>query len=112
MKNLLVGVCGHAVAIDKATGTTVWQTQLQGGRSEAIVGGFGESFVSLATDGNLVFAHTRGKVYCLTAETGEVLWRNDLPKLGFSTATLCALPMTPDAGITAEQIQAKRSAGS
>jgi outer membrane protein assembly factor BamB len=67
MKTLFVGVANHVVAIEKTTGQTRWQTKLEGNFGEKlgdkIVGGFGQPFVTLATDGTYVFAHTGGKVY-------------------------------------------------
>ncbi|MBI5802184.1 MAG: PQQ-binding-like beta-propeller repeat protein [Verrucomicrobia bacterium] len=116
MKTVFAGISNQVVAIDKTTGQTVWQTKLEGNfgenLGEKIVGGFGQPFVTLATDGQFVFAHTSGKIYCLEAETGKPLWKNDLPGLGFGTATLCALSMTPDAAAVAAHIAEKRRAGS
>ena len=88
MDTAFIGVQGHVLSIKKATGEVVWKTRLGGG--------FGESFVSLACDGALVFAHTRGHLFCLEAKAGTILWENDLPGLGYGTACICASEGTAD----------------
>jgi len=55
METAFIGVQGHVLAINKETGAIVWQTYLSAG--------FGDSFVTLATDGAYVFAHTRGNLF-------------------------------------------------
>src|SRR3954462_12165425 len=103
MDTAFIGVQGNVLAINKETGEALWQTNLGGG--------FGDSFVSLGTDGVFVFAHSRGSLFCLNAATGEVLWTNDLPGLGYGMASICAT-----AGPTDSQpqipAQRKKSAGS
>ena len=103
METAFVGVQGHVLAIRKESGETLWKTHLDTG--------FGESFVSLATDGTFVFAHTRGKLFCLDSHSGEVLWKNDLPGLGYGIASICAMagPTDSQAVLKAEQ---KKKAGS
>lgn len=103
METTFVGVQGHVVGIKKETGELLWKTHLDGG--------FGDSFVSLATDGALVFAHTRGKLFCLDASSGQLLWKNDLPGLGYGMASICALAGTPDSP-SALKAHQKKSAGS
>jgi outer membrane protein assembly factor BamB len=66
----------------------LWKTHL--------AGGFGDAFVSLASDGTFVFAHTRGKLFCLDASSGALLWTNDLPGLGYGFASICAIPGASD----------------
>jgi outer membrane protein assembly factor BamB len=81
---LYVGVKGHVVAIDKATGGTLWKTKLKGGLTS------GERFVSLLVQEGRVFAHTYGEVFCLDQATGAVLWNNRLEGLGYEIATLAS----------------------
>jgi len=103
MDTAFIGVQGHVLAIKKESGEVLWRTHLDGG--------FGDSFVSLGTDGTFVFAHTRGKLYCLDATSGQLLWQNDLPGLGYSIASICAMagPTDSQAVLKAHQ---KKSAGS
>ena len=103
MDKAFVGVQGHALAFKKETGEMLWQTKLGGG--------FGDSFVSLASDGTFVFAHTRGKLFCLDATSGQILWNNDLPGLGYGIASLCTLAVTTDVQSHLKAHQ-KKSAGS
>ena len=88
MNTAFIGVRGHVLAIKKESGEVLWQTHLNGG--------FGDSFVSLATDGALVFAHTRGSLFCMDAVSGQLLWTNDLPGLGYGLASICANPGQSD----------------
>ena len=102
MNTAYVGVHGHVLALDKRTGQEVWKTNLSGA--------FSAGFVSLATDGELVFAHTGGKLYCLDAKTGRICWKNDLPGLGYETATICAAADAADSQIAFHHEQQARSA--
>ncbi|HEY0456371.1 MAG TPA: PQQ-binding-like beta-propeller repeat protein [Verrucomicrobiae bacterium] len=103
MNTAFLGVQEHVLAIKKGSGDILWRTHLDGG--------FGDSFVSLATDGTFLFAHTRGKLYCLDAASGQLLWQNDLPGLGYGLASICAMvgPTDSEAVLAAHQ---KRNAGS
>lgn len=88
MNTAFIGVRGYVLAIKKESGEVLWQTHLDGG--------FGDSFVSLATDGALVLAHTRGSLFCMDAASGQLLWKNDLPGLGYGLASICANPGQSD----------------
>jgi len=81
---LYVGVKAHVVAVDKATGATLWQTKLKGGMAG------GDRFVSLLVQDGCVFAHTYGELFCLDRETGAILWRNELAGLSYDIATLAS----------------------
>lgn len=83
MDTAYIGVNGHVLAIDKRAGGIRWQTRLGGSFSSC-------GFVSIATDGEQVFAHTNGKLFCLEARTGRLLWSNALPGMGYGVATICA----------------------
>jgi len=80
---LFVGTKGYVVAFSKRDGTQLWKTWLGGGMAIA-----GDKFVTLLADGERVYAHTYGKLFCLDAQTGQPLWTNDLPGLGYDLATL------------------------
>jgi outer membrane protein assembly factor BamB len=81
---LYVGVKAHVVAVDKTTGKTLWQTKLKGGMAS------GDHFVSLLVQGDRLFAHTCGELFCLDRATGAILWKNELPGLGHDIATLAS----------------------
>jgi outer membrane protein assembly factor BamB len=80
---LYAGLKAHVVAIDQATGATVWQTKLAGGVAVS-----GERFVNLLAKEGRVFAHTYGEIFCLDAQTGSILWKNKLDGLGYDLAAL------------------------
>ncbi len=103
METAFIGVQGHVVAVNKQSGQIVWQTKLGGG--------FGDSFVSLACDGDLVLAHTRGHLFALDCQTGAIRWDNKLPGLGYGTATICAHVCTADVQ-SALRHHEKRGSGS
>ena len=83
---LFVGIKGHVMALDRATGTERWKTKLKGG-----------DFVHLVTDGQRLYATAQGEVFCLDGATGSVLWRNPLKGMGLGIASLLA-PGTESGG--------------
>jgi outer membrane protein assembly factor BamB len=103
MDTAFIGVQGRVLALKKENGEVLWTTQLGAG--------FGDSFVSLASDGTFVFAHTRGQLFCLDASSGDILWNNELTGLGFGTASICALAGTTDSQ-SLLKARRKESAGS
>ena len=103
MNTTFIGVRGHVLAINKETGEVLWKTYLDSG--------FGDSFVSLATDGAFVFAHSRGKLFCLNAASGQMLWTNELPDLGYGLASICATAGPTDSPPVLPA-QLKKTAGS
>jgi outer membrane protein assembly factor BamB len=95
-----VGIRGHVVALDRATGGERWRTRLKGAGT-----------VVVASDGRRVIATTGGAAYCLDAATGTIVWTNPLRGLGFGLATIA----TDDAASGAEaalvaSAQARRAA--
>lgn len=68
---LFLGVGGHVVAIDAATGEETWRTRLKA-----------TTFTTVWSDGNRVYAGAQGELFCLDAATGQVLWHNPLKGLG------------------------------
>jgi len=79
---LFVGVKGHVAAIDKLDGSVLWKTQLTGAMS------MGHRFVTVLVEGERVYAHCHGELFCLDASTGKQLWNNKLEGLGYDIATL------------------------
>ncbi|HEY2432855.1 MAG TPA: PQQ-binding-like beta-propeller repeat protein [Vicinamibacterales bacterium] len=74
---LFVGARGTVIAVDRATGDTIWTADLKGG----------EFVEAMIVDGDL-FAASKGRLYRLDPATGDVLWRNDLPGLGWGIVTI------------------------
>jgi outer membrane protein assembly factor BamB len=68
---LVIGVGGHAVALDPDTGTELWRTTLKSA-----------SFVTILVSGSRVFAGAGGELFCLDLASGSLLWRNKLKGLG------------------------------
>jgi outer membrane protein assembly factor BamB len=66
-----IGLGGHVVAIDLASGTELWRTKLKG-----------SDVVTLCLAGDRVLAGAGGELFCLDSSTGSILWRNRLKGLG------------------------------
>jgi outer membrane protein assembly factor BamB len=98
-----IGVQDSVLSFKKETGEVQWKTTLGGG--------FGNPFVTLATDGVYVFAHSRGKLFCLDAQSGKILWTNELPGLGYGIASICAQAGSSDATASLKEAE-KASSGS
>src|SRR5262245_60672965 len=80
---VLLGVKRTVIAFDKDTGQRLWSRDLSSGLS-------GE-FITVLADSARVYAHTHGEMFCLDLRTGSVLWRDELPGLGYGIASI-ALP--------------------
>jgi hypothetical protein len=89
LDTLFVGLKGHVVAFSKHDGTQLWKTELRRG---LLVGG--DSFVTVLAEGERVYAHTYGQLFCLDACTGEKLWSNELAGLGYDLAMLAGVGMS------------------
>jgi hypothetical protein len=68
MKRLFIGIQGKAVCLDKATGDIVWSSKLKS--SSAVTNVYYED--------NQVFAYSGGHLFCLNADSGEIIWENGL----------------------------------
>lgn len=94
---LIIGVGGHAVAIDQSTGNELWRTKLKGG-----------DFVTVSIDNNSrVLAGAGGELFCLDATTGSILWRNKLKGLGLGIITFAS---SAEAAAIAAAVAARRAA--
>jgi len=87
--HLYIGIKGTVLAIDRATGETVWNTPLKGGE-----------FVNVVLDGDELYAATRGELYRLDPATGNILWKNELEGMGWG---LIAIARAPDGNWNAMQ---------
>jgi len=86
LDSLFVGAKGHVVAFSKRDGALLWKTRLRGGFRIA-----GDRFVTVLADDDRIYAHTFGALFCLDARTGEQLWSNELPGLGYDVAMLAVV---------------------
>ena len=68
---LFIGVGGHVVAIDPASGSEIWRTKLKA-----------SSFVTVWLSATGLFAGAGGELFCVDPSTGSILWRNRLKGLG------------------------------
>lgn len=100
--HVYLGLRSAVVCIDARTGETVWSKDLSTG--------FGDGFVSMALAEKVVFAHTRGKLYCLDRLTGSLQWENQLEGMGFGTAFICC-DSTPMSGGSLLKKESMRSSG-
>ena len=81
MANLFIGIKGTVMALDRATGETVWESPLKAG-----------DFVNVVLDGAELYAASRGEIYRLDPATGNILWKNDLKGKGFGLVTVAQAP--------------------
>lgn len=87
---LILGLKRSVSAISRRDGRVLWQSRLPGG--------VGDGFVTVISDGALIYAHTQGKLHCLDLADGRLLWSNELIGYGYGIASLClpAGPAAPD----------------
>ena len=83
---LLLGLKQSVTAFHRADGTELWKTILPDGSTQ--------SFISLISDTERVYATCRGVLHCLNLQTGDLLWSNPLKGYGFGIGSLCL----PEAG--------------
>jgi outer membrane protein assembly factor BamB len=93
---IYIGIRGHVVAVDRATGSEVWRTHLTG-----------SSYVTVQVDGGGLYAGTNGKLYCLDRATGSIVWTNGLSGLGYNLITFSGTAAT---AAISEQIAQRQAA--
>jgi outer membrane protein assembly factor BamB len=74
---VFAGIKGTVLAIDRETGTSLWRRDLKG-----------TDFVNLILLGEDLYAASHGRLYRLDPTTGEILWENGLPGLGWGIVTM------------------------
>lgn len=98
---LHLGIKGHVVAVDRATGQERWRTKLEGVRVRT------HDFVHLYRDGDALLASYSGEVFCLDPESGELRWHNQLTGLGTGIVTMVGATPT-DHSAPASLLEDKR----
>lgn len=93
-----VGMHGHVLALDRATGTERWRTRLK--RS---------GFVHVTGGAERLLAACAGEVFMLDPYTGTVLWQNRMKGLGTGLVSLVD-PAAPGAGIVPVAESGRRAA--
>jgi len=76
---IYIGIKGAVLALDRDSGQIVWRTELKG-----------TDFVNVMVEGGDLFAASRGELYRLNPATGDIMWRNTLPGLGWGIVTAAA----------------------
>ena len=99
MEPLYIGIKGHVVAIDRATGGEIWRQHLAGA-----------SYVTVHSDAGGLYAGTRGALFCLDRTTGSILWTNSLSGLGYNLITFSGSDATAAAAADIAQKQAAAAA--
>jgi hypothetical protein len=100
---ILIGVKHSVSAISKADGHLLWTAKLPGG--------LGGDFVTVACDGEQVFAHSSGQLFCLDLSSGRMLWNNELRGYGYGLASICVPGMESSPELAAVRaIQAQKEA--
>lgn len=82
---LFIGSCGRVSAIDPATGRIHWTTALN---SDGVLGGRVGVDVCLLEDDGTLYAGCNGHLFALDAQSGKVLWHNELEGFGHHPVTL------------------------
>jgi hypothetical protein len=84
---LVLGVKGSVLAFRRDTGEQLWAAHLKSG-----------AFVTVTADDRRVYAHTTGELFCIDLQTGAAIWHNQLPGLGYGTASLYlpGQPLAPE----------------
>ena len=100
---LYLGIKGHVVCIRKEDGKELWRSHLKGG-----------GFTNVVVEPDGLFAYTRGVLYALDPASGNILWSNELRRLGFDACTITSANQTPVvvAAIKAAQAQAAAASSS
>ena len=81
-----LGIKGRVVALQKESGTKVWETPLKS-----------SSFVNVFYDRDQLFAHPCGELFCLDALDGRILWQDKWkgPGYGYVTFASATAPNNP-----------------
>lgn len=96
---LYIGLGGHVVAIDRATGAEIWRTRLRS-----------SSFVTISVEPDAIYAGANGELFCVDPATGAIRWHNKLRGLGMSVVAFGDSGVTTAAAAAAAQAAAAAAA--
>ena len=107
---IYLGIKERVIGFLKESGAKVWETPLKG-----------SDFGNVFCDGDKLFAHAGGELWCLDALNGTILWHDGLTGLGYGYVTFASATAPPNPQVAAllaaiqmeeEQRRRSRSAGS
>ncbi len=93
---LYIGIGGHVVALNSASGEEIWRCRLKG-----------SSFITLSVQPNAIYAGAQGELFCIDPSAGSIRWRNRLKFLGTG---LIAFADAPSAAVFAAAVAAAEAA--
>ena len=96
---LYVGIKGCVVALDRDNGEEMWRADLRTAE-----------FVSVLWDGTGLFAANSGEVWRLNPANGEVMWHNEMKRLGRGLVTLASSAAASNSTDTGMAEEARRRA--
>lgn len=70
---LFIGIGGHVLAIDRATGAERWRCKVRF-----------DTLVTIAIERDAIYAGAAGELFCIDPATGTIRWRNQLTGLGIA----------------------------
>jgi outer membrane protein assembly factor BamB len=76
---IFIGIKGTVVALDRATESEVWRSELKG-----------IDFVNVVLQDGELYATTKGELFRLDPATGKILWQNPLKGLGWGLITIAS----------------------
>lgn len=94
-----VGIKGHVVAVDTATGAELWRTKLKG-----------SDFVTVGYDEERIYGGTKGELYALEPHTGAIVWCNKLKGLGLGLTAILTGTSASDLTGPAKKLEEQRRA--
>ena len=75
--NLILGMKGHVICVNKNTGKERWRTKLRSA-----------DLTNIYCEADKVYAYANGHLYCLSVNNGKVEWQNDLKGLGYGACII------------------------
>jgi outer membrane protein assembly factor BamB len=96
---LYIGLGGHVVAIDRATGAEIWRCRLRS-----------STFVTITVEPEAIYAGANGELYCIDPATGSIRWHNRLKGLGLSVVAFGSSGATVSAAAMAARAAAAAAA--
>ena len=76
---LFIGISGTILALDRVSGQEIWRSSLKG-----------SDFVNVVLDDGMLYATTKGEIFCLDPSTGNIRWNNRLKGLGTGLVTIAS----------------------